>query len=578
MHEPDGVHRGGLRQHRVLPPDPDRVVGRVRLVDHSEPDPTTSVDSEFNGISCTSPTACTAVGFNSTGSGTQTLIESWDGSSWSIIPSPNPPASSNNALSGVSCTSPTECTAVGNTSDGSGTLIESWDGTTWSIVPSPNPDAIQTWLSGVSCTGLTMCTAVGAYVISSNLWDVTEPLAETWNGTTWSIVPIPSDPRRGGQLTSVSCSSPSACTAVGSYPTPQGLASGPPWTFIVRWDGSSWTAEGSLNAPVSWGSWLNGVSCTGPAACTAVGGAQIGSISQTLIESWDGSTWSIEASPIASTSQNLNGVSCIGTDWRVAVGDAYRGPADHTLVLQSVPSGYQEVAADGGLFSFGVPFSGSMGGHRLAAPIVGLATYPQTGGYWEVAADGGIFAFDAPFSGSMGGQPLNSPIVGIAADPTTGGYWEVAADGGVFAFDAPFYGSMGGQHLNAPIVGISATPDGKGYREVAADGGLFSFGAPFYGSMGGQHLQAPIVGIATDPLTGGYWEVAADGGVFAFDAAYAGSTGDQPLGSPIVSMVADSATGGYWEVAADGGVFAFGAPFYGSMGGQPLFAPIVGGA
>ncbi len=81
----------------------------------------------------------------------------------------------------------------------------------------------------------------------------------------------------------------------------------------------------------------------------------------------------------------------------------------------------------------------------------------QPTGYTEVAADGGVFAFGtAQFSGSMGGQKLNAPVVGITATPTGKGYWEVAADGGVFAFGtAGFYGSMGGQKLNAPVVGIA---------------------------------------------------------------------------------------------------------------------------
>ena len=39
-------------------------------------------------------------------------------------------------------------------------------------------------------------------------------------------------------------------------------------------------------------------------------------------------------------------------------------------------------------------------------------------GYWEVAADGGIFTYGgATFLGSMGGRHLNAPIVGIAAAP-----------------------------------------------------------------------------------------------------------------------------------------------------------------
>ena len=88
------------------------------------------------------------------------------------------------------------------------------------------------------------------------------------------------------------------------------------------------------------------------------------------------------------------------------------------------------------------------------------------GGYREVAADGGVFTFGAfGFYGSMGGTTLNQPVVGIASTPLSPGYWEVASDGGIFSFGtAQFYGSMGGTTLGtAALVGMAATPDGKGY-------------------------------------------------------------------------------------------------------------------
>ena len=269
-------------------------------------------------------------------------------------------------------------------------------------------------------------------------------------------------------------------------------------------------------------------------------------------------------------------------------------------------NGYQEVASDGGLFSFAQPgsqpgFYGSMGGQPLNAPIVGATPDPHDGGYLEVASDGGIFSFAPPdvtpdFFGSMGGQPLNAPIVGITFDPYDGGYLEVASDGGIFSFAPPgitpdFFGSMGGQPLNAPIVGIAFDPNDGGYLEVASDGGIFSFAPPgitpdFFGSMGGQPLNAPIVGIAFDPHDGGYLEVASDGGIFSFappgtGADFYGSMGGQPLNAPIVGITSDSNDGGYLEVASDGGIFSFappgtGADFYGSMGGQQLNGPIVG--
>ena len=40
---------------------------------------------------------------------------------------------------------------------------------------------------------------------------------------------------------------------------------------------------------------------------------------------------------------------------------------------------------------------------------------PDSGGYWEVAADGGLFSFgDANFFGSTGALALVAPIVGMA--------------------------------------------------------------------------------------------------------------------------------------------------------------------
>jgi hypothetical protein len=259
------------------------------------------------------------------------------------------------------------------------------------------------------------------------------------------------------------------------------------------------------------------------------------------------------------------------------------GSVPGCLVPSATLTGYNLVAADGGIFSFpgnAMPFCGSTGGMHLNAPIVGMAMAPATGGYWLVAADGGIFAYGgAGFYGSTGGMHLNAPIVGMAATPDGRGYWLVAADGGIFAFgDAGFYGSMGGQHLNKPIVGMAASADGLGYRLVASDGGIFAFGdALFFGSTGGQHLNAPIVATVTDTNTGGYWLVASDGGVFSYGGApFYGSMGGQHLNRPIVGMAETNDGSGYRLVASDGGLFSFGAPFYGSTGGFRLNAPVVG--
>jgi hypothetical protein len=237
--------------------------------------------------------------------------------------------------------------------------------------------------------------------------------------------------------------------------------------------------------------------------------------------------------------------------------------------------GYWLVAGDGGIFTFGdAGFYGSKGGQSLNAPVVGMASTPDGKGYWLVAGDGGIFCFgDANFYGSKGGQQLNAPVVGMASTPDGKGYWLVASDGGIFTFgDGNFYGSKGGQSLNAPVVGMASTPDGNGYWLVAGDGGIFTFGdGNFWGSQGGKPLNGSVVGMARTPDGNGYWLVASDGGIFTFgDANFYGSAGGQPINYPVVGMASAGSIGGYWEVSGnDGGIFTFGsANFYGSEPGQ----------
>jgi hypothetical protein len=594
------------------------------------PSPNTSA-SQNNGlsdVSCSGPDFCMAVGTYQGSTTALTLTEMWNGSSWSIVPSPNESTTNFNSLGGISCTSATWCVATGSYSDGTveHTLAESWNGHAWTIVPTVDPSTASgfktQFLGGVVCMSATACTTVGSYTVGVN---TNQTLVEQWNGLAWSVVPSPNSGSGNNYLNNVSCPQPNACMAVGSAaglplfeswngsawsivpnPNPAGALSvelsdvtctNPSFcvavgdkqvasmsypTLIEMWDGTSWSIVPSPSKPSSDENILDAVACTDPSNCVATGhwSDANDTTDQTLIERWDGKSWSIVPSPNTSTTlqNNLSGVTCSAQTQCFAVGGASTTGASQTLI-ESAPvqaSGYYEVASDGGLFAYGAPFYGSMGGKPLNKPIVGMAGDPATGGYWEVASDGGIFAFNAPFYGSMGGKPLNKPIVGMAYDPATGGYWEVASDGGIFAFGAPFYGSMGGIPLVQPVVGIAAVADGSGYYEVAADGGLFAFGAPFQGSMGGKPLNKPIVGMAVDQATGGYYEVASDGGLFAFGAPFQGSMGGKTLNKPVVGMAVQPDGSGYWEVASDGGLFAFNAPFFGSAGGMPINQPVVG--
>jgi hypothetical protein len=116
------------------------------------------------------------VGFVGDGPTARTLVESWNGRAWSIAVSPDPVTAEDNQLAGVSCVSAGACTAVGLVANGSTgrTLVESWNGRTWSIVSTPDPATTQSvQLEAVSCTSTSKCAAAGNYASLRNLHDQT---------------------------------------------------------------------------------------------------------------------------------------------------------------------------------------------------------------------------------------------------------------------------------------------------------------------------------------------------------------------------------------------------------------------
>jgi hypothetical protein len=142
---------------------------------------------DLNGVSCTSSSNCLAVGSSGVdGSGLQdsTVAETWNGSTWTELTSPNAGGQSgSNLYYSLSCTSPSECVAVGSANDEAGTpasgyttLIEQWNGWSWAIAPSADAAQGDSGLSGVSCPG-GYCMAVG-YSDTSPTSDV--PLSESF--------------------------------------------------------------------------------------------------------------------------------------------------------------------------------------------------------------------------------------------------------------------------------------------------------------------------------------------------------------------------------------------------------------
>jgi hypothetical protein len=44
-----------------------------------------------------------------------------------------------------------------------------------------------------------------------------------------------------------------------------------------------------------------------------------------------------------------------------------------------------------------------------------MAIDPFTGGYWIVTAAGGVYNYGAPYLGSLGGDVLSTPVVSVTA-------------------------------------------------------------------------------------------------------------------------------------------------------------------
>jgi hypothetical protein len=265
---------------------------------------------------------------------------------WSVVPSPSLAGHYNN-LHGVSCASAAACTAVGDsytTSNGAyATLVESWNGTSWSVVPSPSRGSGGNFLDGVSCASAAACTAVGYYGAGRTL-------VESWNGTSWSVVPSPNYGSGGNFLHGVSCVSAAACTAVGYYATSSGSTSR---TLVESWNGTSWSVVPSPN-PAGHYNDLYGVSCVSAAACTAVGLADRAG----LVESWNGTSWSVVPSPDPGSVSSLYGVSCVSAAACIAVGDHGAG---RTLVESWNGTSWSVVPSpnygSGGNFLHGVSLS-----------------------------------------------------------------------------------------------------------------------------------------------------------------------------------------------------------------------------
>jgi hypothetical protein len=196
----------------------------------------TELNNELLGVAAISANEAWAVGWSQDPNGPQyvkrTLIQHFTGA-WDIVNSPNRRGDTLSQLYSVAAVSANNVWAVGSSQDGSlprRTLVQHWDGTQWSLVSSPSPDKQFNELRGVAALSANDVWAVG-YRGGTKSETPIETFILHWNGTTWTQVVSPNIPGGANQLFGVTAISANDIWAVGS------VAGAP---LALHWNGSTW--------------------------------------------------------------------------------------------------------------------------------------------------------------------------------------------------------------------------------------------------------------------------------------------------------------------------------------------------
>jgi hypothetical protein len=350
------------------------------------------------------------------------LSEHWDGNQWNVVAAPSIGVLGSRT-EGIAAVSRDDIWMVGDydetgslTNNPPKTLTEHWDGTKWSVVPSPNPPLGITgsWLRSATALSANDVWAVGYYRVGSPL----VPLIEHWDGTQWSIVPNPVSANSvvNGVLNDIKALAPNNIWIVGHIPLGvggQGVSGNPPLVF--HWDGTQWS---SISVP-SPGPGLNILSALAPISPNdiwAVGSSDSGPITM----HWDGNQWSLVPNPLL-VGQGLFGGTAIATNDVWAVGQDFGGTSlavhwdgvEWSIIPTPEPAGTRQSylygigaasATDIWTVSHAIPNAG--GGATLVehftSPCAGSAVVPTSVVSRKMHGDAGTFDVDLPFTGNSG--------------------------------------------------------------------------------------------------------------------------------------------------------------------------------
>jgi hypothetical protein len=302
--------------------------------------------AQVNGIACRSAGNCVAVGDfeNGRSRNLQGFIATESHGRWARAFTPRPPANAVSPMSAeleaVACTRDGSCTAVGSYQDSSGnaqTMVLAkppagpWRQATEIASPpnaAANPDA---YMTGISCSGPGTCVAVGNYSVSPTQFEAMGAVESRgiWHRATEIATPRGAIASTFTAITSISCLAAGPCLGAGQY----AISATQSRAMVVteskgRFGRALAITAVPPGASVHPSSYLLGISCRPSGACFAVGGGRNSaghSVAMYLVRS--GGRWRAAfltppdgATAVQHQLSALSAVSCTGKAHCSAVG------------------------------------------------------------------------------------------------------------------------------------------------------------------------------------------------------------------------------------------------------------------
>ena len=319
---------------------PARPAGAVEI--QAPANASTNQGAAATGVSCPSLTSCALSGAygDSAGDGLPLVATQargrWGRAREVALPGDAQTAHQVSQAFGVSCTGPGTCVAVGDYSSAAGEdafiapeVAGAWRG---AFAPRPPANAVvNAFLQGVSCHGAGSCTAVGTFQ-TNTVPDQIEGLAVSevrghWQRGAEIRPPVGASRPEWLELLSVSCAAARSCSAVGIYTNPAQHV----LTAAVSENNGRWGRAVTISAPPDASRTpsmqLNGITCTAPGWCVAVGTYRDRSgKTQALVVTETSQRWRRAAKirPPSGSAANpfaaLDSVACRSTGLCIAVG------------------------------------------------------------------------------------------------------------------------------------------------------------------------------------------------------------------------------------------------------------------